>query len=51
MSTNKADINELLIKALYVHNNTINILEKSRKINLEAKELDKLLINQYHLNH
>jgi hypothetical protein len=50
MSTNKADINELLIKALYVHNNTINILERSRKINLEAVELDKLLIKQYHIN-
>jgi hypothetical protein len=50
MSTNKADINELLIKALYVHNNTINILEKSRKINIEAIDLDKVLIKQYHIN-
>lgn len=49
MSSNPADINELLIKALYVHNNTINILEKSKKIKTEAVDLDKILIKQYHL--
>lgn len=49
MTTNKLDFNELLIKALYVHNNTINILEKSKKIKSEAVDLDKLLIQQYHL--
>jgi len=49
MSSNPADLNELLIKALYVHNNTINILEKSKKIKTEAVDLDKILINQYHL--
>ena len=49
MTTNKLDFNELLIKALYVHNNTINILEKSEKIKSEAVDLDKLLIQQYQL--
>ena len=49
MSSNPADLNELLIKALYVHNNTINILEKSKKIKTEAVDLDKILIKQYHL--
>lgn len=49
VSNNPADINELLIKALYVHNNTINILEKSKKIRREALDLDNILINQYHL--
>ena len=48
-SNNPTDINELLIKALYVHNNTINILEKSKKIRREALDLDNILINQYHL--
>lgn len=49
MSSNPTDLNELLIKALYVHNNTINILEKSKKIKTEAVDLDKILIKQYHL--
>jgi hypothetical protein len=49
ISNNPTDINELLIKALYVHNNTINILEKSKKIRREALDLDNILINQYHL--
>ena len=49
MSSNPADLNELLIKALYVHNNTINILEKSKKIKTEAVDLDKILIQQYNL--
>ena len=49
MSSNLTDLNELLIKALYVHNNSINILEKSKKIKAEAVDLDKLLIQQYHL--
>ena len=49
VSNNPADINELLIKALYVHNNTVNILEKSKKIRREALDLDNILINQYHL--
>ena len=49
ISNNPTDINELLIKALYVHNNTINILEKSKKIRREALDLNNILINQYHL--
>ena len=49
ISTNPTDLNELLIKALYVHNNSINILEKSKKIKAEAVDLDKILIQQYHL--
>ena len=49
ISTNPIDLNELLIKALYVHNNSINILEKSKKIKVEAVDLDKILIQQYHL--
>ena len=49
ISTNPIDLNELLIKALYVHNNSINILEKSKKIKAEAVDLDKILIQQYHL--
>ena len=49
MSSNPTDLNELLIKALYGHNNTINILEKSKKIKTEAVDLDKILIKQYHL--
>lgn len=49
ISTNPIDLNELLIKALYVHNNSINILEKSKKIKAEAVDLDKILIQQYNL--
>ena len=49
ISTNPIDLNELLIKALYVHNNSINIFEKSKKIKAEALDLDKILIQQYHL--
>lgn len=49
ISINPIDLNELLIKALYVHNNSINILERSKKIKAEAVDLDKILIQQYHL--
>jgi hypothetical protein len=43
------EINELLNKTLYVHNNTLGIANLSLELMHYAEELDKLLIETYHI--
>jgi hypothetical protein len=50
MSTNPSDINELLIKTLYVHNNNLGILNRSKKLYEEALLLDNTLRAHYNIN-
>ena len=50
MSIDPIDINEFLVKTLYVHNNNLGIFSRSKKLSEEALELDKILQNHYHLN-
>ncbi|MEY2792546.1 MAG: hypothetical protein RJA76_538 [Bacteroidota bacterium] len=49
LSTDLKDINELLNKTLYVHNNNLGIINRSKILKGYAMELDKLLVEKYHL--
>lgn len=49
ISMDLRDINELLIKTLYVNNNSRAILTSLKLLLQEAKELEKLLSQSYHL--
>jgi hypothetical protein len=50
LSYDKADINELLNKTLYVHNNNLGIESRSKELMQAAIELDKMLIETYHIH-
>ncbi|NDA61626.1 MAG: hypothetical protein EBX50_06240 [Chitinophagia bacterium] len=47
ISSNSAEINQFLNKALYVHNNNIGILNRLNKLLKEANDLNAVLINHY----
>ena len=44
-----AELNEFLNKTLYVHNNNLGILVRANDLKNAAIELDKLLIETYHI--
>jgi hypothetical protein len=49
MVESNEEINELLNKTLYVHNNILGIANRSLELMHYAEELDKLLIETYHI--
>lgn len=49
MKNSSADINELLAKTLFVHNNNIGIENRSLELKRAAIELDKMLIETYQI--
>lgn len=49
MVESNEEINELLNKTLYVHNNNLGIANRSLELMHYAEELDKLLIETYHI--
>lgn len=50
LTYNKRDLNELLVKTLYVNNNTKGILRNCELLLNEAKDLEKVISNKYHLD-
>ncbi|MDT8887907.1 hypothetical protein PQG44_09475 [Aquirufa sp. LEPPI-3A] len=44
------ELNEFLIKTLYVHNNNLMIASRCKDLKSVALELDELLVKTYHLN-
>lgn len=50
INTSSIDINEFLVKTLYVNNNTKGILKNLELLLKEAKELETLLSKKYHLS-
>jgi len=49
MKNTPEDLNELLAKTLYVHNNNLGIENRSLTLKLAAEELDKILVETYHI--
>jgi hypothetical protein len=49
MVESNEEINELLNKTLYVHNNNLGIANRSLELMHYAEELDKLIIETYHI--
>ncbi|HQS54056.1 MAG TPA: hypothetical protein PLK14_03080, partial [Sediminibacterium sp.] len=50
INTSSIDLNELLVKTLYVNNNTKGILKNLELLLNEAKELERVLSEKYHLS-
>jgi len=50
MVENLYDLNELLNKTLYVHNNNMGIANRSLDLLKAAEELDQLLVSTYHIH-
>lgn len=50
LTYNKRDLNELLVKTLYVNNNTKGILRNCELLLNEAKDLEKVISNKYHID-
>lgn len=49
LNAHPAELNEYLNKTLYVHNNNLGILTRAKDLKNAAIELDKLLIETYHI--
>jgi len=49
LNPHPAELNEYLNKTLYVHNNNLGILTRAKDLKNAAIELDKLLIETYHI--
>lgn len=49
LNSQPAELNEFLNKSLYVHNNNLGILVRANDLKNAAMDLDKLLIETYHI--